>query len=107
MINLTEKWMEAIGKSIINSFYLLMGPLLLMLVNIGICNLDKLAYVCGREGRHTDLIKFGDIMLILFCLGFSSCVTITMFIQKTLNMAQATLSDPNSITFKIAHYYLN
>lgn len=83
-----------------------MGPLLLMLTNIGICNIDKLAFVCSFHGK-TNQMNFGDIMLLIFCLSFSSCITITMFVQKTLNMAQATLTDPNSIMYKLAQMYIS
>jgi hypothetical protein len=85
--NLPDKWVESIARAIINVCYLVFGPVLLTFVNYGFTHFKSLAFVCSPRGA-THHINFVDIVILLACFVFSLCVTFTMAMQKTLDMAQ-------------------
>ena len=78
---------EVIARAVINVCYLVFGPVLLTFVNYGFSHFKSLAFVCSPHGI-THHINFIDIVLLLACFVFSLCVTFTMAMQKTLDMAQ-------------------
>jgi len=85
--NTPESYVEGIARAVINICYLVFGPILLTFVNYGFSHFKSLAFVCSPRGV-THHINFVDIVILLACFVFSICVTFTMAMQKTLDMAQ-------------------
>jgi len=76
-----------IARAIINLSYLVFGPVLLTFVNYGFAHFKNLAFICSPRGT-THHINFIDIVVLITSFVFSLCVTFTMAMQKTLDMAQ-------------------
>ena len=105
-VGVSEKWIEAIIRTIINTIYLVFGPVLLMLSIIGLRNTSKLSMLCNPNGK-ADILSPGYIVLLMFSMFYSCIVTIIMVLEKTLNMAKASLEDPNCLTYKLIQKYRN
>ena len=84
--NLSDAVVEAIARGIITMCYLVFGPLLLTFANYGFAHFKNLAFICSPRGI-THHVNFVDIVLLIACFVFSLCVTFTMAMQKTLDMA--------------------
>ena len=85
--NLPDNAVELIARGIINICFLVFGPVLLVFVNYGFVHFKNLAFICSPRGI-THHINFIDIIILLISFVFSLCVTFTMAMQKTLDMAQ-------------------
>ena len=83
---LEEQKLELLARLVINLSYFAFGPLLLCFVNYGFSHFKNLAFVCSPRGI-THQVNFVDIVVLLFCFVFSLCMTFTMAMQKTLDMA--------------------
>jgi hypothetical protein len=82
----TDQFVEAVARLIINLCFLVFGPILLTFVNYGFVHFKQLAFVCTPRGA-SHRVNFLDIILILGCFILALCVTFTMAMQKTLDMA--------------------
>lgn len=83
---LSDAAIELLARWMINASYFAFGPALLTFVNYGFVHFKGMAFVCSPRGM-THQINFTDIIILLFCLVFSVCITFTMAMQKTLDMA--------------------
>lgn len=104
--NAPDNWVEGIARAVINICYLVFGPILLTFVNYGFSHFKSLAFVCSPRGI-THHINFIDIVIILSCFVFSLCVTFTMAMQKTLDMAQQSFQDENSLMYRLTSMYFS
>ena len=100
----SEKLVENIARVLINLSYLMFGPVLLCFVNFGFTHFKTLAFVCSPRGI-THQVNFVDIVVLLCAFVLSLCVTFTMAMQKTLDMAQQSFTDENSIIYRVISYY--
>ena len=105
-IGLSEKWIEAIAKTAVNTCYLMFGPVLLTFTNLGFSNIWGIAFICDLNGRSNE-INFGDLMVLGFALGLSLLVTFYMLLKRTVDMANTCLQDENSLVYKMASFYFN
>ena len=83
----TDQFVECVARLIINLCFLVFGPILLTFVNYGFVHFKQLSFVCTPRGPSHH-INFIDIVLLLGCFVLALCVTFTMAMQKTLDMAQ-------------------
>ena len=83
----TDLFVETVARLIINLSFLVFGPFLLTFVNYGFIHFKQLAFVCTPRGA-SHRVNFLDIVLIVACFVLALCVTFTMAMQKTLDMAQ-------------------
>ena len=89
---------ETMARLAINTSYLAFGPLLLCFVNYGFMHFKGLAFVCSPRGT-THHLNFMDIIILIGSLVLSLCATFTMAMQKTLDMAQESFLDENSLIY--------
>jgi len=82
----TDHIVETVARIIINLSFLVFGPILLTFVNYGFMHFKQLAFVCTPRGP-SHRVNFLDIILLLICFILALCVTFTMAMQKTLDMA--------------------
>jgi hypothetical protein len=85
--SLSDNVVELVARGIINLCYLMFGPVLLVFVNYGFMHFKGLAFICSPRGI-THHINFIDIIVLLGSLVFALCVTFSMAMQKTMDMAQ-------------------
>jgi hypothetical protein len=97
---------ETIARSMINLSYMVFGPLMLTFTNLGLIHFKNLAFTCSPRGI-THHVNFVNIVVLLFCFLFSLCITFTMAMEKTLNMAQQGLHDENSLIYRITCAYFS
>lgn len=103
-IGITDASIEALARWMINAAYFVFGPLLLTFVNYGFVHFKGMAFVCSPRGA-THHINFTDIAILLFCLVMSLCITFTMAMQKTMDMAQQSFQDENSMVYQVTSWY--
>lgn len=103
-MKLSDEVIDSVARVTINLTYFIFGPALLVFVNYGFTHFKNFAFVCSPRGI-THQINFVDIVLILFCFVFALCVTFTMAMQNTLDMAQASFTDENSLMYRITTTY--
>lgn len=101
-----EDTVESIARAMINLSYLVFGPLLLTFTNLGFVHFKNLAFTCSPRGI-THHVNFVNIVVLLFCFVLSMCVTFTMAMQKTLDMAQEGFTDENSMIYRITCAYFS
>lgn len=94
------------ARGVINICYLAFGPILLTFVNYGFAHFKNLSFVCSPRGI-THHINFIDIVLLLGSFVFALCVTFTMAMQKTLDMAQQSFQDETSLIYRLTSYYFS
>jgi len=97
---------EMVARIVINLCYFVFGPILLTFVNCGFAHFKSLAFTCSPRGT-THQINFVDIVLIIGCFVFSLCITFTMAMQKTLDMAQQSFQDENSLVYRLTQMYFS
>mmetsp|Transcript_11127 Transcript_11127/g.18676 ORF Transcript_11127/g.18676 Transcript_11127/m.18676 type:complete len:105 (+) Transcript_11127:252-566(+) len=97
---------EVIARCIINVCYLIFGPVMLTFVNYGFMHFRNLAFVCSPRGI-THHVNFIDIIILLSAFVFSLCITFTMAMQKTLDMAQQSFQDENSLMYRLTSLYFS
>ena len=85
--NLPDMAVETVARAVINVCYLVFGPVLLAFVYYGFSHFKGLAFVCSPRGI-THHINFVDILVLLVAFVLAMCVTFTIMMQKTLDMAQ-------------------
>ena len=102
----TDQFVEFAARLIINLSFLVFGPILLTFVNYGFVHFKQLAFVCTPRGA-SHRINFLDIVLILTCFVIALCVTFTMAMEKTLDMAQQSFQDENSLIYRVASIYFS
>jgi hypothetical protein len=95
---------ESIARACINLSYLVFGPLLLTFVNYGFAHFKNIAFTCSPRGI-THHVNFANIVLLLFCFVLSMCITFSMAMQKTINMAQQGFTDENSLIYRMTAFY--
>ena len=88
----------------VNLCYFVFGPVMLTFVNYGFAHFKNLAFVCSPRGI-THQINFVDIVVLLTCFVFSLCITFTMVMQKTLDMAQSSFTDENALIYRLTSAY--
>lgn len=103
---LSDQWVEAVARGVINICYLAFGPILLTFVNYGFAHFKNLSFVCSPRGI-THHINFIDIVLLLGSFVFALCVTFTMAMQKTLDMAQQCFQDESSLVYRLTSHYFS
>ena len=82
-----SEWLtEAIAKAAVNISYVAFGPLLLTFVNMGFAHFKQISFTCSPRGI-THHVNFCNICILLFCFVLSLCITFTMLMQKTIDMA--------------------
>ena len=79
---------------------------MLTFVNYGFAHFKNLAFVCSPRGI-THHVNFVDIVLLIASFVFSLCVTFTMAMQKTLDMAQQSFTDENSLIYRLTSMYFS
>jgi hypothetical protein len=102
----SERAVEFLARLIVNLSYIMFGPILLCFVNFGFTHFKGLAFVCSPRGV-THQVNFVDIVVLLTAFVISLCVTFTMAMQKTIDMASASFTDENSIIYRIISYYFS
>lgn len=85
--NCSDQFVENVARLIINLCFMVFGPILLTFVNYGFVHFKQLSFICTPRGASHH-INFVDIVLLLGCFVLALCVTFTMAMQKTLDMAQ-------------------
>lgn len=99
-----ESTTEGIAKMSINLSYLVFGPLLLTFVNYGFAHFKNIAFTCSLRGI-THHVNFPNIAVLLFCFVLSLCLTFSMAITKTIDMAQQGFTDENSLIYRLTAFY--
>jgi len=102
----SDQFVEAVARLIINLCFLVFGPILLTFVNYGFVHFKQLSFVCTPRGASHH-INFIDIVLILASFVLALCVTFTMAMQKTLDMAQQSFQDENSLIYRLTSMYFS
>jgi hypothetical protein len=102
--DLSDNLVELVARFIINICYVVFGPVLLVFVNYGFMHFKSLAFICSPRGI-THHINFVDIVILLGCFVFALCVTFSMAMQKTLDMAQQSFQDENSLIYRLTSFY--
>ena len=95
-----------IARLIINSCYFVFGPVLLAFVQYGFSHFKGLAFTCSPRGI-THHINFIDIALLLGCFVLSVGATFTMAMERTLDMAQRSFMDEQSMTYRLTSMYFS
>jgi len=83
---LPDAAIETVARSVINVSYQVFGPVLMIFVYYGFAHFKGLAFVCSPRGA-THHINFADIGVLLFTLVLAVCITFTILMQKTMDMA--------------------
>lgn len=81
-----EDTVESIARVMINMSYVMFGPIMLAVTNLGLLHFRNLAFTCSPRGI-THHVNFANIVILLFCYIASLCITFTMAMEKTLDMA--------------------
>lgn len=97
---------ETITRGLINLSYITFGPLLLTFANLGISHFKNLAFTCSPRGI-THHVNFVNIVVLLFCYILSICLTFSMAMEQTLDMAQQGFHDENSLLYRITCAYFS
>lgn len=100
-VNLSDTKIEWLAIKIVNISFLLYGPLLSTICLYGIKDIKGLSRICTLQGisKHTNFVT---VFVLFVCFSFSLGVSFTMTMEKTIDMAQATFRNENSILYQLS-----
>ena len=92
---------EWIAKKVVNTSFLLYGPILTVLCVYGMFDIKALSKICTVHGisAHTNYV---NLFVLISTLCFSLAVTFMMAMEKTLDMAQHTFTNENTLLYRIS-----
>lgn len=101
---LSDDNIEWVARKVVNMFFLLYGPILTTLCVFGFSEIKQLSRICTMHGisPHSNFV---NLFVLIVSAIFSISVTVTMAMEKTVDMATVTFSNENSIVFRLSAMY--
>jgi hypothetical protein len=103
-LSLSDSNIEWLAKKIINTCFMMYGPILTTLCIYGFFDYKYLAKVCNLSGVQNQT-NYINIFILVVSFLFSLTVTFTMLMEKTMDMAHVTFTNENSIIFRLSTMY--
>lgn len=102
--NLTDEKLEWLARKTINISFLIYGPVLTAISIFGCKDLRALSHMCTINGiqNHTNFV---NLFVLFTCLVFGLGVTVTMVLERSLDIAQQSFNNSDSIVYQLTAYY--
>ena len=104
-INLNEQAVDWCARKVVNLSFLMFGPVLFTLCVYGWWNFKALSRVCGISGMSHHSFNGVCIFLLVVTSVIALCVTYSMAMQKTVDMASEAFSNENSMLYRMSQLY--
>ena len=85
--NLSDESVDWVARKVVNVSFIIFGPVLFTMCMVGFYNIKGLSKVCGLHGIQPDSFNAVCIFLLLIFFCISVAISITMAMEKTMDMA--------------------
>ena len=104
-LGLDDDKIEWVARKVINISFLLYGPVLIVLCCYGFKDIHALSKVCTLQGISTHHTNYVTVFVLFACFCFALGCSLTMTMEKTMDMAQLAFTNENSIMYRITQMY--
>ena len=103
-LGLPDDKIEWVARKVINISFLLYGPILTTLCLYGFSDSRALSRICTLHGisKNTNYVS---LFVLFSCFVFSLGVSLTMAMERTLDMAQSSFNNENSVVYRLTAMY--
>ena len=103
-LGFSDEKIEWVAKKVINISFLLYGPVQVTVCAYGCTEFNALSRICTLHGI-TNETNYVSIFVLLSTLVFSVGVTFMLAMEQTLDMAQQSFSNEQSVIYKLTAFY--
>ena len=97
---------ERFANKLFTYTYIIFGPFLLICCIYGWIFIKGLIFECRPYGISNS-VNFMDVFILIVCTVFAGSITFLFAMHKSVEAANESLRDENSVFYRIFLFYLN